>query len=77
MNIPSYLIEAGEVVSIQCKDKAKKKISESLEYTKDRSVPPWLEFVPAELKAKVLRLPEKSDILHQIEEQLIVELYSK
>ncbi|MCU0650828.1 MAG: 30S ribosomal protein S4 [Candidatus Omnitrophica bacterium] len=77
VNIPSYLIEAEDVVSIQCKDKAKNKIKESLEYTKDRTVPAWLEFKPADLSARVLRLPEKTDILHQIEEQLIVELYSK
>ncbi len=77
VNIPSYLIDAGDIVSIIGKDKSKDKIRENLEYTKDRSVPVWLEFVPAELKARVSRLPEKTDILHPIEEQLIVELYSK
>jgi small subunit ribosomal protein S4 len=77
VNIPSYLIEVADIISIQCKDKAKNKIKENLEYTKERTVPAWMEFVPAELKARVQRLPEKSDIAHPIEEQLIVELYSK
>jgi small subunit ribosomal protein S4 len=77
VNIPSYLVSAGDIIAIQCKDKAKNKIKESLEYTKERTVPAWMEFVPAQLTARVIRLPEKSDILHPIEEQLIVELYSK
>ena len=77
VNIPSYLIDIGDVVSIQCKEKAKNTIKGNLEYTKERTVPSWMEFVPAQLTARVSRLPEKSDIMHPIEEQLIVELYSK
>ncbi|MDP2831094.1 MAG: 30S ribosomal protein S4, partial [Candidatus Omnitrophota bacterium] len=45
--------------------------------SKDRTVPSWLEFSAAEMKGKVLRLPEKTDIQQPIQEQLIVELYSK
>jgi len=59
------------------RDKAKERIKENLEYTKERTVPAWLEFTPAQLAARIVRLPEKSDILQPIEEQLIVELYSK
>lgn len=77
VNIPSYLIKPGDVIAIQGKEKARNRIKENLEYTKERTVPAWLEFVPAQLTARVVRLPEKSDILHPIEEQLIVELYSK
>ncbi|MFZ2356285.1 MAG: 30S ribosomal protein S4, partial [Candidatus Omnitrophota bacterium] len=44
---------------------------------KDRSVPSWLELDQQALKAKVTRLPEKEDISSTIQEQLIVELYSK
>jgi len=77
VNIPSYLIRTGDVVAITGKETGKNRIKENLEYTKERSVPAWLEFAPAQLTARVVRLPEKSDILHPIEEQLIVELYSK
>lgn len=77
VNIPSYLIRVGDVVAITGKDAGKNRIKENQEYTKERSVPAWLEFAPAQLTARVVRLPEKSDILHPIEEQLIVELYSK
>jgi small subunit ribosomal protein S4 len=76
-NIPSYLINKEDLVQVKTKDKAKEKIKENLEITKDRTVPSWLEFDKNELRAKVLRLPEKEDIQQPIHEQLIVELYSK
>ena len=77
VNIPSYLVAKDELVAIKPGEKAQKLVKENLELTKDRSVPTWLEFNPQELKAKVLRLPEKEDIAFPIQEQLIVELYSK
>jgi len=77
VNIPSYSIDKDDALEIRAKEKAKNKIKENLELTQDRTVPAWLEFNPAELKAKVLRLPEKDDIPSTIQEQLIVELYSK
>lgn len=77
VNIPSYLVKQGDTIEAKAKDKAQKKLRENLELSRDRSVPAWLEFNPQELKAKVLRLPEKEDIGQPIQEQLIVELYSK
>jgi len=77
VNIPSYLIVEGDIVQVKVKDKALVKVKEIMEQSKDRTVPPWLEFKPAELTAKVLRLPGKEDIQQVIQEQLIVELYSK
>jgi len=77
VNIPSYLIAQGDIVQVKAKEKALNKIKEILEQSKDRTVPTWLEFNPAELSAKVLRLPGKEDIQQVIQEQLIVELYSK
>lgn len=77
VNIPSYLVDKGELIEIKAKDKAKVKIKDNLELSKDRTVPGWLEFNAAEMKAKVARLPEKTDIQQPIQEQLIVELYSK
>lgn len=77
VNIPSFLVDKDDVVEIKTKDKAKAKIKDNLELSKDRTVPSWLEFSAADMKSKVLRLPEKGDIQQQIQEQLIVELYSK
>ena len=77
VNIPSYLIVEGDIIQVKAKEKAQNKIKENLELSKDRTVPAWLEFKPLELSAKVLRLPGKDDIQQTIQEQLIVELYSK
>ena len=77
VNIPSYLVAKDDLVEIKAKDKVKIKIKDNLELAKDRTVPAWLEFNASEMKGKVLRLPEKTDIQQPISEQLIVELYSK
>ncbi|MCX5697728.1 MAG: 30S ribosomal protein S4 [Candidatus Omnitrophica bacterium] len=77
VNIPSFLVDVNDTVQLKAKDKAKNKLKENLELSKDRSVPTWLEFAPAELKARIVRLPQKEDIAATIQEQLIVELYSK
>jgi len=77
VNIPSYLVKQDEIIQIKAKDKALNKLKDNLELSGDRSVPSWLEFNAQEMKAKVLRLPEKGDIQQPIQEQLIVELYSK
>ncbi len=77
VNIPSYSIKQGDVIQIKAKEKAQKKLNDNLELSAERSVPSWLEFNRQELKAKVIRLPEKEDIQQPIQEQLIVELYSK
>jgi len=77
VNIPSYMVDTDDVILIKSKEKAKAKLKENLEYSKDRTVPKWLEFNAGELKANVVRLPQKEDIGQAIEEQLIVEFYSK
>ncbi|MFA5275999.1 MAG: 30S ribosomal protein S4 [Candidatus Omnitrophota bacterium] len=77
VNIPSFLVSKDDVVQLKTKEKASKKIKEILELSKDRTVPGWLQYDAASWSAKVLRFPEKEDIQQTIQEQLIVELYSK
>lgn len=77
VNIPSFLVSKDDLVELKAKEKAKAKLKENLELSKDRSIPSWLELNRVALNAKVLRLPEKEDIQQPIQEQLIVELYSK
>lgn len=77
VNIPSYLVDKDDIVEIKSKDKVKIKIKDILELSKDRTVPSWIEFDGILMKGKILRLPEKGDIQQPIQEQLIVELYSK
>ena len=77
VNIPSYLVAGGDVLQVVQKAQAQNKIKDILELSKERTVPSWLEFNSSNLSGKVLRLPEKDDIQQTIQEQLIVELYSK
>jgi small subunit ribosomal protein S4 len=77
VNIPSFLVSQGDVLQVKMKEKGMALIKGNLDATKDRTVPAWLAFNPSELKATVTRLPEKDDIQFPIQEQLIVELYSK
>ena len=59
VNIPSYLVDKDDLIEIKAKDKAKIKIKDNLELSKDRTVASWLEFSAAQMKGKVLRLPKK------------------
>jgi len=77
VNIPSYLVDKDDIITIKPKERIQKKIREDMELAQERSLPTWLELNSQELKAKILRLPEKEDIPSTIKEQLIVELYSK
>lgn len=78
VNIPSYLADVGDVIQIKTDEKTKKRIQDTAELTKDtRAVPAWLESDCANLKGQIKRLPIKADIGYAIQEQLIVELYSK
>ncbi len=77
VNIPSYLIKKGDVISVFAKDAKAKRIKEGLKVNKDRGVPKWLALDEAGLSAKVVNLPDREDVGFPIEEQLIVELYSK
>jgi len=77
VDVPSYLLKAGDVVSIKDNSKDSVKVKEVLEANASRPVPTWLEKNAEELSAKVVRLPEREEIAVPVEEHLIVELYSK
>ena len=77
VNIPSYLVKKDDVVKIKAKDEKAKNISEALKVNLDRGVPEWLTLNESELSAIVANLPSREDVAFPIQEQLIVELYSK
>lgn len=77
VNIPSYLISVNDVVSIKEKSKTNKYLVESLEAVARRGIPSWLELDKDAFKATVKALPNRDEITMPIQEQLIVELYSK
>jgi small subunit ribosomal protein S4 len=77
VDIPSYQVRVGDVIELKGKDEKVNRIKEEIEKSKERPVPEWLQLTPKDLKAVVTRLPGKGDIEIPIQEQFIVELYSK
>lgn len=76
VDIPSYLVKAGDAVSIK-QSKQDKPFFKDLKAQKVSNLPKWLSFDPTTLTGKVEALPERADIDVQVAEHMIVELYSK
>ena len=80
VDIPSFLVKVGDDISVKSKDKIRKYVKENIEMNHERSdlvVPTWLTMDEEHMEGKVVRMPEREDIAFPINEQLIVELYSK
>jgi len=77
VNVPSFLIKVGDVIEVREKSRKLQVIEESLEAAVRRGVPQWLELEKENLKGVVKALPVREDLTMPIQEQLIVELYSK
>jgi small subunit ribosomal protein S4 len=77
VDIPSYLVRSGDVVSVGERSKKIKRIEESLGAIERRGVPQWLELDKEKLEGRVKAMPSREDFTMPIREQLIVELYSK
>ncbi len=78
VSIPSYPVKAGDVISLNGKLKENVGVKLSLETAKKlNNRPSFLEFNEAELSAKVLRIPERSEMSFPINDQLIIEYYSR
>jgi small subunit ribosomal protein S4 len=77
VNIPSYIVKSGDVVALKEKSRNVKAIAESLETVVRRGVPQWLELDKDGFKGVVKALPNREDVTLPIQEQLIVEFYSK
>jgi len=77
VNIPSYLLKVGDIISVKDRSKSSPKIKAIGEITGSKVIPKWLEFDAENLTGKVVALPAREDIDLPIREHLIVELYSK
>jgi len=77
VNISSYLIKIGDVVEVRDKSRKIQAITDSLDVVVRRGVPQWLDLEKENLKGIVKSFPTREDITTPIQEQLIVELYSK
>lgn len=77
VNIPSYLIKQGDVVTVREKSRDSVRMKEIVEVNASRLVPKWLDMDKNTLTGKVVALPARDDIDYEVAEHLIVELYSK
>ena len=77
VNIPSFLVSVGDVITLKEKSRANTVINENIEAVVRRGVPSWLELEKENYKATVKALPNREELTMPIHEQLIVELYSK
>jgi len=77
VDIPSYLVKPGEVITLKEKTKNSDRMKDIVEANSSRIVPKWLDMDKNTLTAKVVRLAEREDIDFEVAEHLIVELYSK
>jgi len=77
VNIPSYLLRATDVVSVREKSRAQFRIKASLDLAEQNGFPSWVEVDPKNFKGVFKSLPDRAEFANDVNEQLVVELYSK
>ncbi|HJO37429.1 MAG: 30S ribosomal protein S4 [Vicinamibacterales bacterium] len=77
VNVPSYSVRVGDVVSVREGSRKSTSIQHAMEEVKGRGVPEWLEFDAEQMSGRIASLPTREQINLPVQEQLIVELYSK
>ena len=77
VNIPSYAVSPDQVIAVREKAKKQARIVAALEISEQREKPTWIEIDTKKMEGVFKRVPERSDLSADINEQLIVELYSK
>ncbi|MBQ8932954.1 MAG: 30S ribosomal protein S4 [Lachnospiraceae bacterium] len=77
VNVPSYLVKAGDVIEVKESKKSSQRYKDVMETAGARLVPEWLESDKENLKGRVIELPKREAIDVPVDEMLIVELYSK
>jgi small subunit ribosomal protein S4 len=77
VNIPSYLVKPGDEVGVKGESKKVPQIVEAMETVVRRGIPDWIEVDKEKFKGTLKALPNREDLTMPIQEQLIIELYSK
>ena len=77
VTLPSFTVRPGQVLQAAGREDQLTRVRQTRDSLQDRAVPPWLARAPDELKATVTAMPTRADVQFPIQEQLIVELYSK
>ena len=77
MNVPSYILRPGDIVTVREKSRKLAIIHETMRRIKDDVLVPWLRLDKAKMEGEFVDLPHRQDIPIDVQENLIVELYSK
>ena len=77
VNIPSYLVKAGDVIAIREKSRKQARIAEALELAKQIGFPAWVEVAADKCEGTFKKTPDRDEFASDINESLIVELYSR
>ena len=77
VNIPTFSVSPGQEIAVREKSRQLPAVLQALDLTGNKAVPPWLEINRETLKARVVSWPKREDVNFPIQEQMIVELYSK
>lgn len=77
VNIPSYLVRPGDIVELRERSRKIPSVNDSLDAVARKGIPAWLELERDSFRGNVMAIPARTDISEPIQEQLIVELYSK
>jgi small subunit ribosomal protein S4 len=77
VNIPSFRVKPGDVITVKQRSKSMGRFIENISYAEGREIPDWLSTNLKEMSTQVLALPERHQVDVPVQEQLIVEYYSK
>lgn len=77
VNIPSFQVAPGQEIAVREKSRQILSIQRALDLSGSRGIPSWLEFDRENMKGRVVSLPKREDVNFPVQEQMIVELYSK
>lgn len=77
VDIPAFPVAPGQEIAVREKSRKLPSLAQALDLTGNKAVPPWLEFNRETLKGRMISLPKREDVNFPIQEQMIVELYSK
>ena len=77
VNIPSYTVKVGDKIEIKPKERIQKRVKDSIEIGAGRQIPSWIKKEKEGYKAEIISLPKRDDVGFPVNENLIVELYSK
>jgi small subunit ribosomal protein S4 len=77
ITIPSYMVSLGQDIATRERSRNLASIQRAMDLTGGRGIPPWLELNREAMKGKVISLPKREDVNFPIQEQMVVELYSK